>query len=70
MSDKKPEHKTIYVRVKVMILFGEFIPGQPITILGLSEAIGPGVTPVREAIRRLIAEGALRTLKNRRVEVP
>ncbi|MES0828409.1 GntR family transcriptional regulator [Ruegeria sp. SCP11] len=70
MSDKTPEHETIYVRVKEMILFGEFIPGQPITILGLSEAIGAGVTPVREAIRRLTAEGALRSLKNRRVEVP
>ncbi|CUK18816.1 HTH-type transcriptional regulator McbR [Ruegeria denitrificans] len=70
VSDKKPEHETIYVRVKEMILFGEFIPGQPITILGLSESIGAGVTPVREAIRRLTAEGALRSLKNRRVEVP
>lgn len=67
---KRPEHETIYARVKEMILFGEFIPGQPITILGLSNTLEAGVTPVREAIRRLTAEGALKTLPNRRVEVP
>ncbi|MDP5085705.1 MAG: GntR family transcriptional regulator [Yoonia sp.] len=67
---KKPEHETIYLQVKEMILFGEFIPGQPLTIHGLAETIGTGVTPAREAIRRLTAEGALVTLENRRIEVP
>ena len=69
-SGKQPEHETIYMRIKKMILFGEFVPGQPVTILGLSDTLGAGVTPVREAIRRLTAEGALCVLKNRRVEVP
>lgn len=69
-SSKQPEHEAIYERVKELILFGEFVPGQPITILGLSESLGAGVTPVREAIRRLTAEGALVKLENRRVEVP
>ena len=69
-SGKQPEHETIYMRLKKMVLFGEFVPGQPVTILGLSDALGAGVTPVREAIRRLTAEGALCVLKNRRVEVP
>ncbi|WP_342069720.1 GntR family transcriptional regulator [Yoonia algicola] len=67
---KKPEHETIYLRVKEMILFGEVIPGQPLTIHGLAESIGTGVTPAREAIRRLTAEGALVTLENRRIAVP
>lgn len=67
---KKPEHETIYLQVKEMILFGEFVPGQPLTIHGLAETIGTGVTPAREAIRRLTAEGALVTLENRRIEVP
>ena len=67
---KKPEHETIYLQVKEMILFGEFVPGQPLTIHGLAESIGTGVTPAREAIRRLTAEGALVTLENRRIEVP
>jgi DNA-binding GntR family transcriptional regulator len=70
LVSKKPEHETIYLQVKEMILFGEFIPGQSLTIHGLAEAIGTGVTPAREAIRRLTAEGALVTLENRRLEVP
>ena len=70
MVAKKPEHETIYRQVKEMILFGEFVPGQPLTIHGLAEQIGAGVTPAREATRRLTAEGALTTLENRRIEVP
>jgi DNA-binding GntR family transcriptional regulator len=67
---KKPEHETIYVQIKELILFGEVAPGQPLTIHGLAETIGAGVTPVREGIRRLTAEGALAVLENRRVVVP
>ena len=70
MVSKKPEHETIYQQVKEMILFGEVVPGQPVTIHGLADTIGTGVTPAREAIRRLTAEGALVTLENRRIEVP
>lgn len=70
LISKKPEHETIYQRVKEMILFGEVVPGQPVTIHGLANDIGTGVTPAREAIRRLTAEGALVTRENRRIEVP
>ena len=70
MISKKPEHETIYRRVKDMILFGEVVPGQSLTIHGLAEMIETGITPAREAIRRLTAEGALETLENRRVTVP
>ncbi|WP_232829344.1 GntR family transcriptional regulator [Tropicimonas sp. IMCC34043] len=67
---KKPEHEAIYRRLRDMILFGEVEPGQPVTIMGLTESIGAGMTPVREAIRRLTAEGALSVLGNRRICVP
>lgn len=70
-SDTKlPEHEAIYKKIRNMILFGEVLPGQPVTILGLRESVGAGITPVREAIRRLCAEGALETLGNRRICVP
>ncbi|WP_370254651.1 GntR family transcriptional regulator [Nioella sp.] len=70
-SDPKlPEHEAIYKKIRNMILFGEVRPGQGVTILGLKDAVGAGVTPVREAIRRLTAEGALEALGNRRVCVP
>jgi len=67
---KQPEHKAVYETVRDLILFGECVPGQPLTIFGLAETVQSGVTPVREAIRRLTAEGALTTLENRRVVVP
>lgn len=67
---KTPEHQAIYERLRDMILFGEVEPGQPVTIMGLRDEIGAGMTPVREAIRRLTAEGALTALGNRRIAVP
>jgi DNA-binding GntR family transcriptional regulator len=67
---KLPEHQAIYQRIRNMILFGSLVPGQAVTIQGLADLIGAGMTPVREAIRRLTAEGALEAGGNRRVRVP
>jgi len=53
-----------------MILFGDLAPGQPVTIQGLVAGLETGMTPVREAIRRLTAEGALELRGNRRACVP
>lgn len=67
---KIPTHEATYVRLRDMILFGLLEPGQPVTIQGLINDLGAGMTPVREAIRRLAAEGALLPQGNRRVIVP
>ena len=69
-SDKLPVHEATYRRLRDMILFGELAPGQRITIQGLTALLDAGMTPVREAIRRLTAEGALILHENRRVSVP
>ncbi len=65
-----PAHQVIYQTLRDMILFGDLAPGQPVTIQGLTDQLGAGMTPVREAIRRLTAEGALEFQGNRRVSVP
>lgn len=65
-----PAHERVYRRLREMILFGELEPGQAVTIQGLVEDLGAGMTPVREALRRLTAEGALAALGNRRIVVP
>ncbi|MCR9156435.1 MAG: GntR family transcriptional regulator [Rhodobacteraceae bacterium] len=65
-----PAHVVVYRQLRDRVLFGEFEPGQPVTIQGLTEALGVGMTPVREALRRLTAEGALEFLGNRRIAVP
>lgn len=67
---KIPTHETTYGALRDMILFGHLAPGQPVTIQGLIADLGAGMTPVREAIRRLTAEGALLPQGNRRVSVP
>ncbi|WP_373049827.1 GntR family transcriptional regulator [Thalassovita aquimarina] len=65
-----PAHEVVYRELREQILFGEIAPGQAVTIQGLTERLGAGMTPVREAIRRLTAEGALKFQGNRRVIVP
>ena len=67
---KIPTHETTYGALRDMILFGHLAPGQPVTIQGLINDLAAGMTPVREAIRRLTAEGALLPQGNRRVSVP
>lgn len=67
---KLPDHERAYRALREMVLYGELAPGQPVTIQGLVEALGLGMTPVREAIRRLTSQGALEFKGNRRVEVP
>lgn len=69
-SRKIPSHEVTYARLRDMILYGHLAPGQPVTIQGLVAELGAGMTPVREAIRRLAAEGALQPQGNRRVAVP
>ncbi|MFS4581563.1 GntR family transcriptional regulator [Phaeobacter sp. C3_T13_0] len=67
---KLPAHETVYQTLRGQILFGDLAPGQAVTIQGLVESLGAGMTPVREAIRRLISDGALVFQGNRRVSVP
>jgi DNA-binding GntR family transcriptional regulator len=67
---KVPTHELTYARLRDMVLFGDLAPGQPVTIQGLIRDLDAGMTPVREALRRLIAEGALVLQDNRRVSVP
>lgn len=69
-ATRPPEHVSVYMRLREMILGGGLAPGQAVTIQGLCDLLHAGATPVREAIRRLIAEGALQFQGNRRVTVP
>ena len=65
-----PAHAQVYLRLRDMILYGDLTPGQAVTIQGLTISLSAGMTPVREAIRRLISQGALEFQGNRRVSVP
>lgn len=65
-----PAHQSVYDDLRARILFGDYAPGQALTIQGLVRDTGAGMTPVREAIRRLTSEGAVGMLGNRRLELP
>ena len=57
-------------RLRHAIMTGRFPPGLAVTIRGLAELLDVSAMPVREAMRRLVAERALDLLDNRRVRVP
>ncbi|MCP5072959.1 MAG: GntR family transcriptional regulator [Rhodobacteraceae bacterium] len=65
-----PAHEVVYRKIRDKVLYGKLKPGQAVTIQGLVEELNVSMTPVREAIRRLTAEGALINQGNRRVSVP
>jgi len=69
-SGNMPAHQRVYRDIRARVLFGDLAPGQAVTIQGLADAAQAGMTPVREAIRRLTSEGALVFQGNRRVSVP
>jgi DNA-binding GntR family transcriptional regulator len=51
-------------------MHGELEPGQSVTIRGLASNFGVSMTPAREAVRRLSAEGALSISSTGRVATP
>jgi DNA-binding GntR family transcriptional regulator len=55
-----PTHELVYRQLRDMILFGELVPGQAVTMQGLTASLGAG----------MIAEGALTAQGNRRISVP
>ena len=60
----------VYRQIREMILNGEIEPGQTITLQSLSDAFQVSAMPVREALRRLLAEQALTVVFGRSVGVP
>lgn len=66
----EPLHEQAYSALRNALLMGRFTPGQSVTIRGLGASLGISATPVREALQRLIAEGALELAANRTVQVP
>jgi DNA-binding GntR family transcriptional regulator len=59
-----------YLRLRKALMTGFFAPGQRVTIRAVAAALGVSATPVREALRELISEGALEVVSQRIVQVP
>jgi DNA-binding GntR family transcriptional regulator len=65
-----PKHDQVYQVLRDTLISGRIVPGRGVTLRGLAETLGTSPMPVREAIRRLAAEGGLVIGPNRRVYVP
>lgn len=63
-------HDRVYRGLRSRIMHGELSPGQPLTLRGIGAEYGVSMTPAREAIRRLSAEGALTVSTSGRVTAP
>lgn len=63
-------HERLYRNLRGRILVGEMPPGLPLTLRGLAAEYGVSMTPAREAVRRLAAEGALTLSASGRVTTP
>lgn len=65
-----PAHERVYRAVRTRIMHGGIEPGTSMTLRGLAAEFEVSMTPAREAIRRLVAEGALTLSASGRVSTP
>ena len=67
-------HETLnekaYFELKNSIMSGQVLPGEVLRIRGLADRYGVSPTPIREALKQLVAEHALEVLPNRSIIVP
>ncbi|MFN4141708.1 GntR family transcriptional regulator [Aestuariivirga sp.] len=60
----------VYDTLKDALIQGKIAPGAVMTIRSLADSFGTSMMPVREALRRLVAEHILVLLPNRSVTLP
>ncbi|MDO7557522.1 MAG: GntR family transcriptional regulator [Loktanella sp.] len=65
-----PAHERVYRTLRQRIMHGEIGPGEALTIRGIGKNFDVSMTPAREAVRRLAAEGALFLSSSGRVSTP
>ncbi|MEO0918950.1 MAG: GntR family transcriptional regulator, partial [Pseudomonadota bacterium] len=70
-SDPLPAaHDRVYRALRARIMHGELEPGTALTLRGIGKQYDVSMTPAREAVRRLVAEGALTLSNSGRVSTP
>ncbi|MDQ2094121.1 GntR family transcriptional regulator [Rhodalgimonas zhirmunskyi] len=70
-TDPSPSaHDRVYRGLRARIMHGDLMPGHAMTLRGIGNEFGVSMTPAREALRRLVAEGALSMSASGRVATP
>ena len=63
-------HERVYRALRTRIMHGEIAPGASLTLRGIGREYDVSMMPAREAVRRLVAEGALFLSSSGRVSTP
>jgi DNA-binding GntR family transcriptional regulator len=63
-------NSSAYLMLRQAVLAGSFRPAQIVTLRMVTELLGMGEMPAREALKRLISEGAFNAMPNRSARVP
>lgn len=70
VSARKTVADSVYLNLREALIIGRFDPGQVLTIGALADTFQTSHMPVREALRRLGAEGAIEIRSNGSAYVP
>lgn len=68
--DQSKLRESVYGALRDAFVRGQFAPGDSVSLRNLADMLGTSMTPVREAVRRLVAEGALMDTPSRTLVVP
>ena len=63
-------HDRVYRSLRSRIMYGDIMPGVSLTLRGIGKEFGVSMTPARESVRRLVAEGALTMSSSGRISTP
>jgi len=63
-------HDRVYRALRTRIMHGDIPPGQALTLRGIGREYEVSMTPAREGVRRLVAEGALSMSNSGRITTP
>jgi len=63
-------HASVYEELRARFITGKIAPGAALSTRGLATELGVSQMPVRDALSRLAAEGAVSIRSKRRVEAP
>lgn len=63
-------HDRVFRHLRGRIMHGDLPPGHALTLRGIGKEYGVSMTPAREAVRRLAAEGALTLSTSGRISTP
>ena len=58
------------LQIKELLLTGQLMPGERLSLRSTAQALGVSVMPVREAVYQLVADQALEVAPNRSIHVP